>query len=203
MNDITKEEIRASVVPKSDQLNADDLLTGPITVTVQSVKAGDKEQPIVIGIDGGRQPYKPCKGMRRILVQAWTDEGKSWVGKRMTLYRNPDVKYGGVKVGGIQISHLSDLPAAQVTYALTVSRGYKIEYVVNRLESSKPDSDDERIVKATIAVIRDAILNDNQDGLRKIVAGIEAKYKVAIAKGLSQQELAAVKSVTVKESVEG
>ena len=61
----------------------------------------------------------------------------------------------------------------------------------------------QRMVRANIAIIKDAILNENQDGLRKIVAGIEAKHKVAIAKGLSTRELAAVKSVTVKESVEG
>ena len=64
---------------------------------------------------------------------------------------------------------------------------------------SKPESDDERMVRATIAIIKDAILNENQDGLRKIVAGIEAKHKVAIAAGLTPRELAAVKSLTVKE----
>ena len=63
----------------------------------------------------------------------------------------------------------------------------------------KPESDDERMVKATIAIIKDAIQNENQEGLRKIVAGIEPKHKQPIWKGLSTQEQAAVKSVTAKE----
>ena len=60
--------IAKSIVPKSDQLNAEDLLSGAITVTVQDVKQGTADQPIAIIIDGNRQPYKPCKTMRKVLV---------------------------------------------------------------------------------------------------------------------------------------
>lgn len=121
-----------TIVPKSDQLNADDLLTGPITVKVESVKRGDKEQPVVIGIDGGRQPYKPCKSMRRVLIAAWGDKGSDWVGKSMTLYCDPGVVFGGVKVGGIRISHLSHIDSDRV-FMLTATRGKKAEFTVKRL----------------------------------------------------------------------
>jgi len=43
--------IAKSIVPKSDQLNAEDLLSGSITVTVTDVKQGTAEQPIAIIID--------------------------------------------------------------------------------------------------------------------------------------------------------
>ena len=51
MSDV--QSLKDTIVPKSDQLNADDLLTGPIVVTVQKVSRGDtKEQPVIIHIDG-------------------------------------------------------------------------------------------------------------------------------------------------------
>jgi hypothetical protein len=65
MNELeTMMRLRDTITPKSDQLNADDMITGPITVTITGVRRGDKDQPVVIDIDGGYQPYKPCKSMR-------------------------------------------------------------------------------------------------------------------------------------------
>jgi hypothetical protein len=60
--------LQDTIVPKSDQLNADDLITGPITVTVEAVKRSPSpEQPIDIYITGHR-PFRPCKSMRRVLI---------------------------------------------------------------------------------------------------------------------------------------
>ncbi len=78
----TPDEVRASIVPKSDQLNADDLLLGSITVTITKVRKGDREQPIVVEIEG-HQPYKPCKTMRRILIASFSDDPKRWVGQEI------------------------------------------------------------------------------------------------------------------------
>ena len=117
--------IEQSIVPKSDQLNADDLLTGSIRVTVAEVKQGSTaEQPVVIKIDGGRQPYKPCKSMRRLLVHCWGTNGTDWVGRQMVLFCDPTVKWAGSEVGGIRISHLSHIGQRQ-TVQLTVTRGKK------------------------------------------------------------------------------
>ena len=42
-------DLRATIVPKSDQLNAEQLLGGPITVQVTEVRIGSSdEQPISI-----------------------------------------------------------------------------------------------------------------------------------------------------------
>jgi len=130
----TPAEVSASIVPKSDQLNADDLLTGPITVTVTKVRRGDREQPIVVEIDGHR-PYKPCKSMRRVLIAAWGDDPKRWVAQLMTLYCDPEVMWAGVKVGGIRISHLSGLEHPR-TFMLTKSRGKRSEFTIRPITPS-------------------------------------------------------------------
>ena len=124
--------IAKSIVPKSDQLNAEDLLSGPITVTVQDVKQGSADQPIAILVDGGRQPYKPCKTMRKLLVFCWTDQAKNWIGKRLTLYADPDVKWAGVSVGGIRISHLSGIEN-DITLMLSETRGKRKAVTVKPL----------------------------------------------------------------------
>lgn len=131
MTDI--QSLRDTIVPKSDQLNADDLIAGPITVTIQGVKRGSSpEQPVDLEIDGGRQPYKPCKSMRRVLIGAWGDDGRQWVGRSMTLFTDPEVKFGGVKVGGIRISHMSHIKG-RLSMMLTTTRSKRSEYVVEPL----------------------------------------------------------------------
>jgi hypothetical protein len=55
----------------------------------------------------------------------------------MTLYGDPDVKFGGQTVGGIRIGALSDLPKP-VTVALTVSRGKRAPFTVQPISTPKP-----------------------------------------------------------------
>ena len=134
---MTAVNVGATIAPKSDQLNADDLIAGPITVRIVSVAANSTDSgPIRINIEG-RLPYYPCKGMRRVLVAAWGEDGSPYAGRYMTLYRDPEVKYGGIKVGGIRISHLSDI-GADMYMALTVTRGKRAEYTVHRLDVQAP-----------------------------------------------------------------
>jgi hypothetical protein len=41
------------IVPKSDQINADDLISGPMTVTIKDVQiTGGTEQPVSIALEG-------------------------------------------------------------------------------------------------------------------------------------------------------
>jgi hypothetical protein len=121
-----------TIVPKSDQLNADDLLTGPLTVTVTGVQAHDSaDQPVSVHIAGHR-PYKPCKSMRRVLITAWGVDGRAWAGRSMTLYCDPEVMFGGIKVGGIRISHLSHIDR-ELAMSLTATRGKKANYKVKPL----------------------------------------------------------------------
>jgi hypothetical protein len=129
-----------TIIPKSDQLNADDLISGPITVTVTGVKkyedGGRKKAEISYEGDNGK-PYKPCVSMVRVLVTAWGTDGADYVGRSMTLYRDNSVVFGGIAVGGIRISHLSHI-GKDLTLALTVSRASRKPYTVKVLEVAAP-----------------------------------------------------------------
>lgn len=126
-------DLRSTIVAKSDQLNADDLIGGSITITVTRVSLLAGEQPIAINYanDNGK-PYKPCKSMRRVLVGAWGSDGMKYIGRSMTLYRDPDVMWGGEKVGGLRISHLSDIDS-EITLTLLVSKKSKKPFTVRPL----------------------------------------------------------------------
>lgn len=136
-------DLRATVVPRSDQINYEDVQSQNITAVIKSVRAGNSEQPVLIDLEGfdGR-PYKPSKSMRRVLIGGWGANGHSWVGKSLTLYGDPSVKFGGVAVGGIKISAMSDIEA-DMGLMLTVSRGKRVEHHVKKLEvqqQATPDS---------------------------------------------------------------
>ena len=130
----TVEDLRPTITPKSDQLNAEQLLSGPMTVTVTDVRVSDSgEQPVIVHYSGedGR-PYKPCKTMRKLLVHAWGENGLAWIGRSMTLYNDPDIKFGGEAVGGIRISHMTDIER-DIRVSLTSTRGKKAKHEVRRM----------------------------------------------------------------------
>lgn len=133
-------KIRDTIAPKSNQINFDDLIGATKTITVTAVKRGDSpEQPVTIHYEGddGR-PYKPCKSMRRVLVNCWGDDGRAWVGRSMTLYGDPEVKFGGVAVGGIRISHVSHIEKPEITMSLTVTKAKRKPFAVKRLVPAEP-----------------------------------------------------------------
>lgn len=160
MNDMS-----AVIIPKSDQMNADDLIAGPKTIRVSGVdiRAGT-EQPVAIHYDGdGGKPYKPCKSMCRILVTAWGPDAKRYVGRSMTLYRDPSVKWGGMEVGGIRISHMTDLEKTMVL-ALTATKGSRKPYTVRPLDNAapaqqQPQAPTEERVQQIIDAARTAAMN--------------------------------------------
>lgn len=133
-------DMTQSIAPKSDQLNADDLMAGPVTVTIQEVSAGTPEQPVNVSlVEFPGRAYRPSKSMRRVMVLAWGPEASAYAGRRLTLYRNPEITFGKDKVGGIEISHLSNLPKP-LTVALTATRGKRKSFTVQPLaEVAKRD----------------------------------------------------------------
>jgi hypothetical protein len=132
---MTDVDIRASIAARSDQLNADDLIGQPRTIRVTAVTAHSAEQPVAVHYDGGDgKPYLPCKSMRRVLVAAWGDRGADWVGRSMTVYNDPEVGFGGVKVGGIRISHVSHIDQP-LSVLLTTTRSKRKPYSVKPLRA--------------------------------------------------------------------
>src|SRR5690349_24228607 len=104
-------DLTNTIIPKSDQLNSDDLIAGPRTFTVTEVRVkSTPEQPVDIHLaESPGKPFRPSKTVLRILVTAWGKEGDEYVGRRMTLYRDETVKWAGQEVGGIRVSHLSHI----------------------------------------------------------------------------------------------
>lgn len=142
------------IVPKSDQINADDLIAGPRTITITSVDIRPgTEQPVSIHFDGdGGKPYKACKSMCRVMVSAWGPDAKAYVGRSLTLYRDPSVKWGGMEVGGIRISHMSHIERDMVL-ALTATKGSRKPFTVRPLKTEQREDKVTPGVNALIARI--------------------------------------------------
>lgn len=146
-------DITETTLPKSDQQNADDYLGGPKTVTVDYVKVlkGD-EQPVQVHlVEFPGRPYKPSKTQRRILLLAWGKETDAYAGRRLTLNRDPSIKYGGAPVGGIVIEAMSHIERP-LKVALTETRGKKATHTVHPLPDAEPVRDWAAEVEAAATV---------------------------------------------------
>jgi hypothetical protein len=132
-------DMSATVAPKSDQMNADDLISGPRTIRIDRVSgSGNPDQPVNVHFDGDNgKPFRPCKSMRRVMISAWGADASEYVGRSMTLFRDPKVAFGGMEVGGIRISHMSHIER-DMTMALTVTKAKRAPFVVRRLADA-PD----------------------------------------------------------------
>ena len=169
--------LAATIIPKSDQLNADDLIAGPRVIRITEVRGGNTpEQPVAIHYDGDNgRPYKPCKSMRRVLVSLWGEDGAQYTGRALQLYRDAAVRFGSDDVGGIRISHASHIDAP-VTLALTVTRGKRKPYRIEplRIPEQLPDMDAQ--------TLRDVAATKNSaDELRKWYAALPAQTRALIA----------------------
>jgi hypothetical protein len=123
---------------KSDQLNADDLIGSPRTITVTRVTGNEGDQPIAIHYEGdGGKPFKPCKTIRRVLMAVWGKYANEYVGRSMTLYRDDSVTFGGLQVGGIRISHMSGLDK-EMTVVVLKSKGKKAGMKILPLRQDSP-----------------------------------------------------------------
>lgn len=126
-------DLSTTIQPKSDQLNADSLRPGPVTVTIQNVTEGTEEQPANLHlVEYPGRAYRPSLTMRRLLVEIWGGDTTTYAGRRLTLFRNPSTKFGRDTVGGIEISHLSGIDR-RATVMLTVTRGKKKPFHVDPL----------------------------------------------------------------------
>jgi hypothetical protein len=129
-------DISATLEAKSDQLNATDIIGAEPIIKVRAVELKQgSEQQVWVYFDGdNNKPWKPAKGMRRILAAAWGRDSDAWIGKYAQLMFEPSVVYAGKEVGGIRIKALSDIPAAGLNCALTISQKKREAYHVPLLK---------------------------------------------------------------------
>ena len=128
MTDVTQ-----AIAPKSDQLNADDLIN-PRTIRITEVKVqATPEQPIWINFEGDTgRPWKPCKTSARCLASIWGTQSAQWIGMSCTIYNDPTVTWGGAAVGGIRVSHMEGIDSPR-TLQLTKTRGKKGAVIIQPL----------------------------------------------------------------------
>lgn len=129
-------DISKALVAKSDQLNASDLTGSPIVATIAAVRRGDAVKPVIIdlvGMDG--RPWKPSKGMLRVIAHAWGTESDAWVGRSVKLVNNPEVIYAGQPVGGVEVIAMSHIDKA-FTIPVRISQKTVKQHTVSVLEEA-------------------------------------------------------------------
>lgn len=129
-------DLSETIIPKSEQVNAEDFLAGPATVTIAGVEKGTADQPVFIHlVEFPGRTYRPAKSMRRVLVACWGPEAGTYVGRRLTLFNDPTVKWAGQEVGGIRIAALSHIDEPK-SINLTVTRGKRAPFVVQPIRDT-------------------------------------------------------------------
>ena len=154
---------RITAEPRSDQWNADDFVGGARVFTIAGVKPGGAEQKYDIELaEGQGRFWRPPLTVLRLLIDAWGDHAKDWVGRRVELYRDPSVTFGRDSVGGIRISRLSHLPDGKpLTVNLTVSRGKREKFTVQPLAAPAALSPD-TLAKLTAEFVRVGVPGDKR-----------------------------------------
>jgi len=130
-------DITDTLAPKSDQLDAVDLLGGPRTFTIEKVTQGNAEQPVQVHLAEFPRVWRPGKSMRRVLAACWGAQATEWTGRRLTLYCDPSVVFGGLAVGGTRISHMSHIDAPK-KMPLLVAKGKSAVFTVQPLVEQAP-----------------------------------------------------------------
>lgn len=137
-------DVSFALEAKSDQLNAVDIMAADREIRVRDVKVRKGDQPVSVYFDGdNNRPWKPSKGMLRILAGAWGQDSGNWIGKSAALFYEPSVTYAGKPVGGIRIRSLSDIDPKGLQFSLTINRQKREPYFVPLLvvdETPYPDS---------------------------------------------------------------
>jgi len=175
-------DMTESLAPKSDQLDAVDLLGGPRTFLIESVSKGNAEQPFNFHLADFPRVWRPGKSMRRVIVAAWGGKTSAYVGQRVTLYCDPSVEFGGAAVGGSRISHMSGIDKP-LKVPLLIKKGRSAIFTVQPL----PDAPTPAPTAPRDWRTEAAALKGNVDGLR-------ALYMDAQAAGAEPDTLAHIKN---------
>lgn len=194
MNDII--DMAQFVEAKSDQLNADDLIGAPRTITVRKVTGNDGDQPISIWFEGdNNKPFKPCKTIRRVLLAVWGRNAADYVGRSMTIYRDDAVQFGGLNVGGIRISHMSHIDGNKIVVVMK-TKGKKAGIEIKPLAvQAQPDPNaamrdwadkfTARVATADTPDAVNALVAKDTRWLDKLPADLRARCDLAVSERLA------------------
>lgn len=134
-------DITPLIAAKSDELCGDDLMVGERVLIITAVDGdGEDSKKLRLHYSGGDgKPWRPCKGMLRVIGSVWGPYANDWIGRSIKVFRYPEATYGGKKVGGVRIKGMSNIAApfsVAVKESRTLMREYKIELLA---ASDKPE----------------------------------------------------------------
>ena len=130
-------DMTESLAPKSDQLDAVDLVGGPRTFTIENVTRHNAEQPFNFHLADFPRVWRPGKSMRRVIAAAWGAKASKYIGQRITLYCDNSVEFGGAAVGGSRISHMSGIDKP-LKVPLLIKKGRSAIFIVQPLPDAAP-----------------------------------------------------------------
>lgn len=182
-------DIGFALEAKSDQLNAVDIMGAEPVIRIREVRVKSGEQPVSVYFDGdNNRPWKPSKGMLRILAGAWGRDSSQWVGKYAQIYFEPSVLYAGKEVGGIRIRALSDIDPRGLSFALTINRQKREPYHIKRLEVQAAEYPADRFAKALPVMAKK--MHDGEMSLQQVIAQCQKTGQLS-PEQLAQLEAAA------------
>jgi len=148
-----KMDISETLAPTSDQLDAVDLLGGPRIFTIERVSKGNAEQPVNVHLAEFPRVWRPGKSMRRVLASCWGTNGAEWAGRRVELFCDENVVFGGKTVGGTRISRISHINGPK-KIPLLITRGKSAMFTVDPLPDAPPALTDAMVATADEAQLR-------------------------------------------------
>lgn len=136
MKNLNTGDVTTLAQAKSDQMNAADITGSSITVMITNViQTGKADQPLEVYISDRPLPWRPSKGMIRMLIGCFTKHSINWVGQMITLYEDPSVTWAGKAAGGIRFSAASHGEAKPKTFRIPTSRSKKVTLNVENIET--------------------------------------------------------------------
>lgn len=170
-------DMTESLAPKSDQLDAVDLVGGPRTFTIENVTRHNAEQPFNFHLADFPRVWRPGKSMRRVIAAAWGAKAAKYIGQRVTLYCDNSVEFGGAAVGGSRISHMSGIDKP-LKVPLLIKKGRSAIFTVQPLvEAARRDWLKESAALAGNIPALQALYNEALEAgqLSDVLAAIRAK----------------------------
>jgi hypothetical protein len=158
-------DITDSLAPASDQLDGIELATGPRVFTVEGVSKGSAEQPVQVHLVEFPRPWRPSKGMRRVLAACWGVDASQWTGRRVQLYYDETVTFGKETPGGTRIKALSHIDKP-TKVPLLIARGKSGSVTVQPL-TAEPTTDER------IASLRSEFRSADETRKAAILAEVE------------------------------
>ena len=130
---MNNDDFSGALLAKSDQINAIDLAGDVVAKITHATYDPTKEQPMDVFIEGYALPWRPSKGMRRVMADAWnTTKCSELTGRVLMIYCNKDVTFGKDKTGGIQIKAMTGISKSGINTIVRKGRKampYRVEYM--------------------------------------------------------------------------